>query len=140
MPGTGPTLLARSAALVLDSPRRISRYHARYERSRRTPFDLTKEQGLMSTVQSVDDPERFEHRFVTTNGIRLHYVEEGEGPLVLLIHGFPYIWYAWRHQIRALADAGYRAVAPDLRGFGQSDAPPMWPNTTASGSSATSSA
>ena len=77
----------------------------------------------MSTTQSVDDPESFEHRFTTTNGIRLHYVEQGKGPLVLLIHGFPYIWYEWRHQIRTLADAGYRAVAPDLRGYGQSDAP-----------------
>jgi pimeloyl-ACP methyl ester carboxylesterase len=77
----------------------------------------------MRMAQSVDDPESFDHRFTTTNGVRLHYVEEGQGPLVLLVHGNPYIWYEWRHQIRALADAGYRAVALDLRGFGQSDAP-----------------
>jgi epoxide hydrolase A/B len=53
-----------------------------------------------------DDPESFTHRFATTNGIRLHYVEEGEGPLVVLLHGFPYLWFTWRHQIRALAGAG----------------------------------
>src|SRR3982751_4296713 len=77
----------------------------------------------MSTTGTVNDPESFNHRFSTTNGVRLHYVDEGKGPLVLLIHGFPYIWYEWRHQIRALADSGFRAVAPDLRGYGQSDAP-----------------
>lgn len=74
-------------------------------------------------VTGADDPQGFDHRFATVNGIRLHYVEEGEGPLVLLLHGFPYLWFTWRHQIRALAAAGYRVVAPDFRGFGQSDAP-----------------
>lgn len=49
--------------------------------------------------------------------------EQGQGPLVLLIHGFPELWYSWRHQLPALAEAGYRAVAPDVRGVGQSDAP-----------------
>lgn len=72
---------------------------------------------------AVDDPSSYDHRFADVNGLRLHYVEEGQGPLVLLVHGFPYLWFAWRHQIRALASAGYRIVAPDLRGFGQSDAP-----------------
>eukprot|EP01018_Ginkgo_biloba_P009520 Gb_01803 [translate_table: standard] len=47
----------------------------------------------------------------------------GEGPLVLLLHGFPEIWYSWRHQIPALAEAGYHVVAPDLRGYGDTDAP-----------------
>jgi pimeloyl-ACP methyl ester carboxylesterase len=56
-------------------------------------------------------------------GIRLHWVEQGEGPLVVLLHGFPEFWYAWRHQIPALAAAGYRAVAPDLRGYNLSDKP-----------------
>jgi pimeloyl-ACP methyl ester carboxylesterase len=65
----------------------------------------------------------FTHRFVQTNRIKLHYVEAGEGPLVLLCHGFPESWYSWRHQIRALADAGFHAVAPDMRGYGQSDRP-----------------
>src|SRR5258708_34991711 len=63
------------------------------------------------------------HRFVTTNGIRMHYVEAGRGPLVVLCHGFPETWYSWRHQIGALADAGFRAVAPDQRGYGGSDRP-----------------
>src|SRR4029077_4747956 len=64
-----------------------------------------------------------QHRVVETNGIRLHVAEQGEGPLVLLCHGFPESWYSWRHQLRALADAGLRAVAPDMRGYGQSEAP-----------------
>ena len=72
---------------------------------------------------AVDDPLGFRHHHVQTNGIDLHYVEEGEGPLVILLHGFPYLWYMWRHQIRALAAGGYRVVAPDIRGFGQSDCP-----------------
>jgi pimeloyl-ACP methyl ester carboxylesterase len=55
--------------------------------------------------------------------VRLHYVEEGEGPAVILLHGFPDFWYSWRHQIPALAAAGYRVIAPDLRGFALSDKP-----------------
>jgi pimeloyl-ACP methyl ester carboxylesterase len=62
-------------------------------------------------------------RFIETNGIRLHVVEEGSGPLVLLCHGWPETAYSWRHQIGALAAAGYRVVAPDQRGYGASDAP-----------------
>ncbi|MCK9519951.1 MAG: alpha/beta hydrolase [Dehalococcoidia bacterium] len=64
-----------------------------------------------------------QHRFVETNGIRMHIAEAGEGPLVVLCHGFPESWYSWRHQIRALAEAGYHVVAPDQRGYGQTDAP-----------------
>jgi pimeloyl-ACP methyl ester carboxylesterase len=63
------------------------------------------------------------HRFVTANGIRHHVVEQGRGPLVLLVHGFPEGWRSWRHQLAALSDAGYRAVAYDVRGYGQTDAP-----------------
>ena len=63
------------------------------------------------------------HRFIDTNGIRMHIVEEGEGPLVVLCHGFPELWYSYRHQLAPLAAAGYHAVAPDLRGYGQTDAP-----------------
>ncbi len=62
-------------------------------------------------------------RTIETNGIRLRIAEEGRGPLVLLLHGFPESWYSWRHQIPALAGAGYRVVAPDQRGYGASDAP-----------------
>lgn len=64
------------------------------------------------------------HRIVNTNGIRVHSVEEGDGPLVLLVHGFPESWYSWRHQLPALAAAGYRAVAIDVRGYGRSSCPP----------------
>src|SRR6266700_122689 len=63
------------------------------------------------------------HRMIETNGIRLHVAAQGEGPLVILCHGFPECWYSWRHQLPALAKAGFRAVAPDLRGYGRSDRP-----------------
>jgi pimeloyl-ACP methyl ester carboxylesterase len=63
------------------------------------------------------------HRTVETNGIRMHIVEEGSGPLVLLCHGFPELWYSWRHQLPALAEAGFHAVAPDMRGYGRTDQP-----------------
>ena len=63
------------------------------------------------------------HHFVETNGIRMHYVEAGTGPLVVLCHGFPESWYSWRHQLKALSEAGYHAVAPDMRGYGQTDRP-----------------
>jgi pimeloyl-ACP methyl ester carboxylesterase len=63
------------------------------------------------------------HRMIETNGIRLHVAEQGEGPLIILCHGFPECWYSWRHQLPALAKAGFRAVAPDLRGYGRSDCP-----------------
>lgn len=63
------------------------------------------------------------HAFIQTNGIRMHYVTAGDGPLVVLLHGFPQYWYAWRHQIPALAPH-FRVVAPDLRGYGDTDKPP----------------
>lgn len=63
------------------------------------------------------------HRDVYLNGLRLHFVEAGEGPLILLLHGFPEYWYSWRHQIPALASQGYRVVALDMRGFNLSDKP-----------------
>jgi pimeloyl-ACP methyl ester carboxylesterase len=63
------------------------------------------------------------HRFGKINGINMHWVEEGEGPLVILAHGFPHLWFSWRHQIPAIAAAGWRVVAPDIRGMGQTDAP-----------------
>lgn len=62
-------------------------------------------------------------RYVVTNGIRVFAVEQGTGPLVLLVHGFPESWWSWRHQLPALAGAGYRAVAIDLPGYGRSDKP-----------------
>src|ERR1700737_4257194 len=63
------------------------------------------------------------HRFIDTNGLRMHLAEQGEGPLVLLCHGFPESWYSWRHQLSAVSAAGFRAVAADMRGYGQTDRP-----------------
>jgi pimeloyl-ACP methyl ester carboxylesterase len=63
------------------------------------------------------------HRTVDANGIRIHIAEQGTGPLVLLCHGFPESWYSWRHQLQALSQAGFRAVAPDMRGYGFTDRP-----------------
>jgi pimeloyl-ACP methyl ester carboxylesterase len=64
-----------------------------------------------------------EHRVIGVNGIRLHIAEQGEGPLVVLLHGFPESWHSWRHQFGPVAEAGFRVVAPDLRGYGRSDHP-----------------
>ncbi|TMJ60991.1 MAG: alpha/beta hydrolase [Alphaproteobacteria bacterium] len=68
-------------------------------------------------------PGEIKHRTIETNGIRMHLAEQGEGPLVVLCHGFPESWYSWRHQLPALAEAGFHAVAPDMRGYGQTDRP-----------------
>ena len=62
-------------------------------------------------------------RTIETNGVRLRVAEAGKGPLVVLLHGFPESWYSWRHQLPALAEAGYHVIAPDQRGYGGSDAP-----------------
>jgi pimeloyl-ACP methyl ester carboxylesterase len=70
----------------------------------------------------VDGP--WSHRTVTANGTRFHIAETGDGPLVLLLHGFPEFWWTWRRQLTALAQAGFRGVAADLRGYGGSDKPP----------------
>lgn len=63
------------------------------------------------------------HKTVEVNGINMHVAEKGDGPVVLFLHGFPELWYSWRHQILSLSSRGYRAVAPDLRGYGDTDAP-----------------
>src|SRR6267143_3999545 len=68
-------------------------------------------------------PTDVTHHMVEANGIRMHIAEQGTGPTVLLCHGFPELWYSWRHQLSALAAAGFHAVAPDMRGYGQSDRP-----------------
>lgn len=69
------------------------------------------------------DPIGLTHRLVDVEGGRIHLVETGTGPLVLMVHGFPESWYSWRHQLRALAAAGYRAAAIDVRGYGRSSRP-----------------
>ncbi|MET0191456.1 MAG: alpha/beta hydrolase [Pseudonocardia sediminis] len=86
----------------------------------------TSRQGRPSSPEpsSVRLPGPWTHRSVSANGIRIHVAEYGSGPLVVLLHGFPEFWYSWRHQIVALGDAGYRVVAPDLRGYGDTDKTP----------------
>jgi epoxide hydrolase 4 len=74
-------------------------------------------------MENTPHDEPWRHGDAHVNGVRLHYVEAGDGPLVVLLHGFPEFWYAWRHQIPALADAGFRVVAPDMRGYNLSDKP-----------------
>ncbi|KAI6674605.1 hypothetical protein NL676_002511 [Syzygium grande] len=75
--------------------------------------------------------EKIEHATVRTNGIDMHVASVGDGPVVLFLHGFPDLWYTWRHQMLSLASLGYRAVAPDLRGYGDTDAPPSAASYTA---------
>ena len=70
-----------------------------------------------------DYPVPLHDRYAELPGVRLHYVEAGTGPLVVLLHGFPELWYAWRKQIAPLAQAGYRIVAPDMRGYNLSGKP-----------------
>jgi pimeloyl-ACP methyl ester carboxylesterase len=85
-------------------------------------------------TESTSDPAEWRNETVRVNGVTLHYVTvppnpdavdhpTGTAPLVVLLHGFPEYWYAWRHQLSALAEAGYRVVAPDLRGYNRSSAP-----------------
>ena len=77
-------------------------------------------------AQAAPTLDSIRHDFVDAAGLRMHVVEAGppDGEPVLVLHGWPQNWYQWRHQIPALAGAGYRVIVPDLRGFGQTDAPP----------------
>ncbi|GMP72513.1 hypothetical protein CsSME_00030519 [Camellia sinensis var. sinensis] len=69
--------------------------------------------------------DEIEHKYVEVKGLKLHVAEIGLGQsIVVFLHGFPEIWYSWRHQMIALSSAGYRAIAPDYRGYGLSDSPP----------------
>jgi len=77
----------------------------------------------LAAAESGGTQHELTHREVSLNGLRFHIAESGQGPLVLLCHGFPECWYSWRHQLPALAEAGFHAVAPDMRGFGQTEAP-----------------
>jgi pimeloyl-ACP methyl ester carboxylesterase len=67
--------------------------------------------------------DKIEHRTVATNGINMHIASTGTGPVILFLHGFPELWYSWRHQLLSLSSVGYRCIAPDLRGYGDTDAP-----------------
>ncbi|KAA8527432.1 hypothetical protein F0562_034853 [Nyssa sinensis] len=68
--------------------------------------------------------EGIEHKTVSVNGINMHIAEMAQGPVILFLHGFPELWYSWRHQILYMAARGYRAVAPDLRGYGDTTGAP----------------
>jgi pimeloyl-ACP methyl ester carboxylesterase len=80
-------------------------------------------QQTRSSQQRDEAEPTITHRRIRTNGIDMHIAEAGTGPLVVLVHGWPELWYSWRHQLPALAAAGFHAVAPDLRGYGETDAP-----------------
>lgn len=76
-------------------------------------------------------PQDFKHYYTKVNGIKIHYVMEGNGPkTIVLCHGWPDLWYGWRYQIKALASGGYRVIVPDMRGFGQTQAPEGYENYT----------
>src|SRR5580692_737566 len=78
--------------------------------------------GRIAGAGGVDGP-RLKEYDIATNGISLHVTEQGDGPAVLFCHGFPDTSYTWRRQMKAIASAGYRAIAPDMRGYGRSSAP-----------------
>ncbi|KAK1556557.1 hypothetical protein Q3G72_007582 [Acer saccharum] len=70
--------------------------------------------------------DQIQHKFINVQGLNLHVAETGTGPnTVVFLHGFPEIWYSWRHQMVAVASAGFRAIAPEYRGYGLSDPPPQ---------------
>ncbi|KAF4354402.1 hypothetical protein F8388_027336 [Cannabis sativa] len=75
--------------------------------------------------------EKIEHSTITTNGINMHVASIGTGPAILFLHGFPELWISWRHQMLSLSSLGYRCIAPDLRGYGDTDAPPSPASYTA---------
>jgi pimeloyl-ACP methyl ester carboxylesterase len=80
-------------------------------------------EGQIAKAENNRGDEGLKAYDVTTNGISLHVTEQGEGPAVLFCHGFPDTAYTWRRQMKAIASAGYRAIAPDMRGYGRSSAP-----------------
>jgi pimeloyl-ACP methyl ester carboxylesterase len=96
----------------------VNNPHAHTQPSNEYPYNNSKKAKPMKS-ETIEKTE-IKHQYVQINGIRYHYAEAGKGPLVLLLHGFPELWYSWRHQLAALAGAGYHGVAPDLRGFGES--------------------
>ena len=96
------------------------------EASTRREFLVTASMAAMAatvTRGEVSQSAPFSLERFETNGISVRAAVEGSGPLVLLVHGFPELWYSWRHQIQPIAEAGFRVVAPDVRGYGESDKP-----------------
>jgi pimeloyl-ACP methyl ester carboxylesterase len=90
-----------------------------------SPVDLARHRSSATAANTGGNTMTIQPEFATvqTNGIRLRVALAGKGPLVVLVHGWPESWYSWRHQIPALAEAGYRVAAPDVRGYGGSDKP-----------------
>ncbi len=84
---------------------------------------LVGAQALASELEAPPGAAGISLEYVQAGELRMRVASAGEGPLLVLLHGFPESWYSWRHQLRALADAGYRAAAPDMRGFGRTEAP-----------------
>src|SRR4051812_6519884 len=91
----------------------------------RTTWPSSRASSTCAGVRSWAGSAKATDVFSPHVAVQLHVVEKGEGKPVLLLHGFPELAYSWRHQIDALADAGYRVVAPDMRGYGRSEAPPQ---------------
>src|SRR5580693_6998375 len=118
----GPRLATRRSAARGSAARRSAR--ARAPRPRFRPRERNGKGQSMPAEPVIQIAGPWTHRSVTANGTRFHVATMGEGPLVLLLHGFPEFWWTWRHQLVTLAEAGYRAVAVDLRGYGGSDKPP----------------
>lgn len=84
---------------------------------------VSRAQEPNTSEVSYASPDKPKMRFIESNAIQLHIAEMGDGPLVIFLHGFPSCWYSWKHQLPAIAAAGFHAVAPDRRGIGKSDAP-----------------
>ncbi len=81
--------------------------------------------AVFATSAMAEDKDVFDkvdHHFADSDGVKIHYVTVGEGPVVLFVHGFPDFWYSWRHQMAGLSD-GYKCVAMDMRGYNKSDKP-----------------
>ncbi|KAK9729556.1 hypothetical protein K7432_000235 [Basidiobolus ranarum] len=91
---------------------------------------VTVEPNRNITALDPFSPDTYNHRYDDINGIKYHYVDEGpkDGPVVVLLHGFPDLWYGWRHQIKFLTARGYRVICPDLRGYGETSSPLSPPN------------
>jgi pimeloyl-ACP methyl ester carboxylesterase len=98
----------------------VDRYHRRAPEEKRRAIAAARR-----VAEEPRDMSDLRHRTLSTNGIQMHVAEAGDpaAPLVLLCHGFPESWYSWRHQLPVLAAAGYHVVAPDMRGYGQTDKP-----------------
>src|SRR5271169_2837837 len=87
------------------------------------PSSSTAPEGPGSVSGAPNLPSDLREGYAEIGDVRLHYVEAGEGPLVVLLHGFPEFWFGWRLQIKPLATAGFRVVAPDMRGYNLSSKP-----------------